>query len=698
MQIAALIRRALSRPAWFVLRRAADSVRHRAWSVLARWGANPYRIQRKYRLGGGGQDRIWARRLRQWDRSLILPPEEARDIARALPAAPPAAEDPPFGSELLTGHKVSFFGQAPVDLTRPDWNLDSHTGLSWPPAWHAGIDYMDLARPSDVKVPWELGRMQYLATLGRAYLRTGDETFARRFADLVRHWDTSNPCGWNVTWAVAMNVCFRATSLLWARTFFAGSPSLDAAFWRRMAQILVEHGRYVWRNLEYSDINANHYTSNIVCLLQLGLAVPWYPESRRWRRFAAGELEREILAQTYDDGVGYEGSTFYHRLVLELFLHAALSCRRNGVELSAAYWGRLERMFEFAAAYLKPDGTGPLFGDNDDAKVQFLGDQPSADHRYLAAVGAVLFGRADLKAAAGAWWEEAFWLTGLAGKRTFDRLPPVPAPSGGSFPGGGFWFLRAGGTYAAIDCGDAGLRGRGFHGHNDTLSVEVCLAGRSVIVDKGCHSYTSDTDRRVACLSGRGHNAPVLDGAEPHEILFWKIPTIGPTPHKPLSWRITDAGGEFRGEHRGYLRSHGVVCRRTVRVDRPGEVVIEDELLGQGEHDVLWRWLFAPGLTLTTQKGSGVVSADRPPARDEAPASAETTPAPFSCFARDEGGRVFSLCWEGAALAAATVAEEYHPGYGRCVSVACLELAGRATLPMTVRFRLRHCAAPPSAG
>ena len=36
------------------------------------------------------------------------------------------------------------------------------------------------------------------------------------------------------------------------------------------------------------------------------------------------EIEREIFKQTYPDGMNSEGSTSYHRLVLELFAYSAL--------------------------------------------------------------------------------------------------------------------------------------------------------------------------------------------------------------------------------------------------------------------------------------------------------------------------------------------------------------------------------------
>lgn len=664
MQVLALLQRVKSKPAGFLCRKARDALRQGMRAALAELGVNPYRAAS---LSAGPADtKRWALRLGRLDRSLLLPPSQAPQVAGGIADLQLADEHPPFGPNLIGRNKISFLGGPEIDLGRVDWNLDYRSGLSWPPRWHLRIDYMDLARPSDVKVPWELSRLQFLAALGRRYLHTADESLAVRFAEIVRDWDRRNPVGWCVGWACATNCALRAISLIWARSFFARSRSLDPAFWRQVLRMLVEHGRFLHRNLEYSDINANHYTTNLVALLYLAVAVPWYRDSPRWRRLALGELDREIRLQTYPDGVLQEGSIAYHRLVLELFLHAGLLCRRNRIALSSGYWERLERMFEFAAAYLKPNGQAPLFGDNDNAKVQYLGDQALGDHRYLSAVGAVLFGREDMKAAAGRWWEEAFWLTGPAGWETWQGLGRGRRPASAAFPHGGFWFLRSGQTYAAIDCGDAGLRGRGFHGHNDTLSVEVSLAGRDLIVDKGCYTYTSSQADRVACLSAEGHNAVILDHQEPAEILLWKIPTVRTTPYRALDWRLGQTGGRFSGEHRGYLRAHGVRTVRTVLVETPHEVIIEDRVAGRGEHHLRWRWHYAPGL-------------DAHPIR---PGSARSE-------VQAADGRRFALSWQGPGLSGQLQPATYHPAYGLAVPIRCLDLSGRVRLPYEARFILR---------
>jgi len=133
-------------------------------------------------------------------------------------------------------------------------------------------------------------------------------------------------------------------------------------------------------------------------------------------------LKEEI--RVYPDGVDFEGSISYHRLVTELFLSATLLCLKNGIDFPRWYMNHIEKMIEFVMYYTKPDGTVPQIGDNDDGRLHILsnyGNWNRLDHRYLLSVGAVLFKRQDFKDAASKFHEEAFWLLGEEGLNSFDN-------------------------------------------------------------------------------------------------------------------------------------------------------------------------------------------------------------------------------------------------------------------------------------
>src|SRR5206468_12800816 len=79
-------------------------------------------------------------------------------------------------------HEFDLRGSGPVELgDRIPWLTDFKTGKTWPIQYCRQIEYNELDRPTDVKVPWELSRCQHFARLGQAYWLTGDDRYAREF-------------------------------------------------------------------------------------------------------------------------------------------------------------------------------------------------------------------------------------------------------------------------------------------------------------------------------------------------------------------------------------------------------------------------------------------------------------------------------------------------------------------------------------
>ena len=71
-----------------------------------------------------------------------------------------------------------------------------------------------------------------------------------------------------------------------------------------------------------------------------------YSKSKLWLKQAIKGLEECIRYQTYEDGVNFEASIPYHRLVLEMFAYSAIIAKANFVKLSKKYYELMFKMFE----------------------------------------------------------------------------------------------------------------------------------------------------------------------------------------------------------------------------------------------------------------------------------------------------------------------------------------------------------------
>lgn len=547
-----------------------------------------------------------------WDRLAAQPffvnPSQRDGWCHRFCEAYPEGRDAIIGDATrILRHEFDLLGSGPVQLgpTLP-WHTDFKTGREWPVEYWSDIEYAELDRPTDVKVPWELSRCQHFARLGQAYWLTDDDRFAREFVEETSDWIARNPYAYGVNWACAMDVALRAVSWIWGFYFMAEAPSCRSReFQERFLPSLFLHGEFISTHLECGDVNGNHYLCDAIGLVFAGCVFRSTEKGRRWLETGRDIVVAEIFNQVTPDGVDFEQSTAYHRLVLEGFSTAYHLLRLNRVDVPPDAWKRLELMHEYVLAYTKPDGRAPLIGDADNGRIQILGTQPTNDHRYLLSNAVAEFGGSRFKAGATRFWEESFWTFGPAGLDRYEAEPDQNAPRRSvAFPAGGFFVMQSDAAHLIVDCGDVGLRGTGGHGHNDILSFELYLNGFNVVTDCGAYLYTASPEWRNRFRSTAFHNSVEVDGEEVNRFLgpnaLWQLHHDA-VPISPTLDR-GDLVDRFVGGHRGYERlADPVIVTREIVLDRSRpRVAVRDRLDGQAEHTMVWRFHLEPSIVAET--------------------------------------------------------------------------------------------------
>jgi hypothetical protein len=547
----------------------------------------------------------------------------ALDKSRGLELQRPFSEM--SSAELLTHFKTKASIQFLFDLNpRPsdlhvvdvkEWRRDPRSGYEWPLDYHRDIKLIR-SDGSDIRILWELNRLGHLLT-------TNDAT---DFLIQLRTWHDQNPYARGPNWTCAMEVALRAINILVAFERFCTSPQLDAESLSFILRLLQQHGRYIRDNLEFSYIaTSNHYLSDVAGLLWLGVMLPELREANAWREFGLTQLLREMDKQVLPDGADYESSTGYHRFVTELFLYSFTLCRAHDIDIDAKYWRKLHQMLGYIKAYLRPDGFAPLIGDTDSGQVLPFQRRPAGDHAYLLNIGAEVFDDPDLKS---------------------------PDQTSRAFPDAGLYLMRKDDCYLCFNASEAGINGRGSHGHNDALSIEVCVRGRAFIVDPGTYVYSADLQMRHAFRSTAYHSTVRIDGQE-QNTTDPNAPFVIGNEAQPrvLEWRTTADCDRIVAEHYGYGRlPASVTHRRTVTFNKQEcSWLVEDEFLGDGEHEFETYFHFDDGLQFDV-RGTEIE------ARDEKqkvglivrPLSLEQPPAVVNQHVSRDYGELrdsFSACW-----------------------------------------------------
>lgn len=496
-----------------------------------------------------------------------------------------------------------------------EWRRDPLSGRLWPLDYHADITLWH-NDGSDIRVLWELNRLGQLITLGQAYALTQEEQFAAEFFTQVESWREQNPLGRGPNWACAMEVALRAMNLLTAFTMVRKSAALSEERLLMLLTILDQHGAHIRRNLEFSHLGtSNHYLSDVTGLLWLGIMLPELTEAEEWRAWALTELLREMDKQILPDGADYEGSTGYHRFVLELFLYSFILCKANNFQIADSYWRKLHQMIEYSRAMLRPDGLAPLIGDTDGGQVLPMIARNANEQAYLLSLGAVVFKDVQLKTAGAHATPELLWSLGADGLRDYESLDTAATSEvhSSAFPEAGTYVLRHEDLFLFFNVNGAKKGRPTSHQHNDLLSVEISALGRAFVVDPGSYVYTADLSERHLFRSTAYHSTVQIYDAEQRTIDEQAPFVTGrEAVASVLSWESTLERDHVVAEHTGYeCLPEPVTHRRSITFEKTNRWwLIEDELIGKGQQKISVRFHFDSGLTVKPFRQNSVIACD----------------------------------------------------------------------------------------
>jgi len=296
-----------------------------------------------------------------------------------------------------------------------DWQLDFRSGFRWSEGRASGALRYGHVPGADVKVPWELARLQHLPVLGLAFVlaRAGVDGFAwsdrymTAFRDQALDFLAANPPGFGVNWIAPMEATIRISNLLLALDLFhSDGAGFDGAFKAEVQAAAVDHGRFIAQHMDWHpEHRGNHYMAEVCGLAFCAAYLPRSPETDAWLALGVRELITETARQFLPDGGHFEASTGYHRLVAEMVTYttalvlglpeerlAALetydfaawrgrpALAPAPVEMASVPGGdgvspfptehfeRIARMAAFTAALTKPGGRVAQIGDADSGR------------------------------------------------------------------------------------------------------------------------------------------------------------------------------------------------------------------------------------------------------------------------------------------------------------------------------------------
>jgi uncharacterized heparinase superfamily protein len=365
--------------------------------------------------------------------------------------------------------------------------------------------------------------------------------------ELIEDWVINNPPGTAVAWA-PYPLSLRLVN--WIKYCFSRPAVVEKR--PTIVQSIFEQTLWLEKNLEY-HLLGNHLFKNIKALLFAGLFFKG-EVAQRWLKISNSLIAYELEEQILPDGGHFERSPMYHAMLLEdvLDLINILPETEKGLHaLCQQLQKQAPRMLDFLCAMTHPDGQIALFNDS------AIGIEHTTNRlrHYFNCLS--------------------------------DDSNAIPAPTTlQSFPHTGYFIMSPSqGNRLFVDCGRIGPDYQPGHSHCDTLSFELSLEGRRVVVDSGCCQYEDGAIRQYN-RGNAGHNTVTIDGENQSEV--WGAHRCARRAYPTLEIFKEDSDGTlvFIGSHDGYRRLPGhPVHQRTIRwQDRL--IDITDRILGKGHHRI----------------------------------------------------------------------------------------------------------------
>ncbi|XHR31277.1 MAG: heparin-sulfate lyase HepC [Chthoniobacteraceae bacterium] len=476
-------------------------------------------------------------------RSAVRHPEVTAEVKAELLRKGLSAEDRQKADDGLKhiffahkGYKPLFYGD---DI---DWQL-------WP--------------VKDNELRFQLHRMYWWDSMGKAYWASGDERYAREWVIEYEDWIKKNPPGLSAendafAWR-PLEVSARLEGQTGLFVYFINSPSFDARF---LLTFLENYGRHADYLGKHFSERGNHLLFEAQRMIYAGTFFPEFKAAAQWRQAGVDILNREIDRQVYADGWQNELDPGYDIAAIRIFCKALGILELNGFggQFPPSYKEKVERMIGAVIDFQFPDDTYPMF----------------SDAKQASRSGAIK----DFQG-----WARVFPLnSAIEYFATEGKSGALPDHLSAAHREGGFYTLRNGwdgaSTVLVLKAGPPAF----WHNQPDNGTFDLWVKGRDFFPDPGSYVYGGDDavlTERNWFRQTRVHQTLTLDGKD-----------IAPGS-KLLEWSAEEPGRvALVYENPSYKDlSH----RRSVYfLDRKFFVVI-DEALGTAKGDVAVHYTLREG-------------------------------------------------------------------------------------------------------
>ena len=347
----------------------------------------------------------------------------------------------------------------------------------------------NLSYYDDVKIVWENNRMQFLLPIAMKYKTTKNPYYKELIMDTLDFWEEKNKFEYGINWTNNLEVAVRAINIALCLIILQ-----DKKLNEKYSSLLYLHALYIYNEINYSKycIPNNHLIGEATALLFLSNVLNTKKQTK-WQKRAI-KIIKENIDIIDEDGLSKENSFSYQFFVTKMYI-LALSFI-DDEESFRVINKKILKSLEFLKLIIINEKKILNYGDNDDAYLF------SVYEDYNLARDIIIYYNFFFKRE---FVEETKIIKELL--NSFKKKIVY-----GIYKNKDYFFNKSIFVYKwgnnLLFFNAKNIEG---HAHNDSLSLNLIVDGREVLVDSGTYSYNISKKKRDYYTSRQAHNTILFE-------------------------------------------------------------------------------------------------------------------------------------------------------------------------------------------
>ncbi len=422
-----------------------------------------------------------------------------------------------FNTENLLNNHIELLNEE-YNLDLNNWNNPKASHL-----WNFNLHYLE-----------------YLIALAADYRSSNDVRYYNKFKEILNSWIENNKEFKGDAWET-YTISLRIPNLFICFDLFGKIFDIDKEFKSQVLESIFIQYQYLLQNQEL-HLLGNHYFENLKTIIICSL---YFDEEDVYQKFFL-ILKKEINEQILDDGLHYELSLMYHKIILEDIIRIIVCIQQRKPNDIIFLTQIVQKMVGVLVSLEQGMGKIPLFNDAGDGVAK-------ETHQLL-----------------------------NASKKLFNIEPIYMT----NFPLSGYHKIYNNNIAIMFDTGRLGPKYMSGHGHCDALSFELSIDNKPIFVNSGTYQYQGKL--REFFRSTEAHNTVMIGNQQQSE--YWDKHRVG-RRIRNIVFKKTENG--ILGSYENYL---GNYHQREMLFENNKKLIIKDQVCVKKEQTIRSYLHLAPHL------------------------------------------------------------------------------------------------------